>query len=288
MPAYPHIIKSTGEQEVFDPKKLEVSLMRAGASEDMIAMILQTVVAELHENMSTYDIYHRAFSLLRKNRLTKEVALKYSLRRAVAEMGPNGHPFEQFFGRLLDSQGYTTRVAIMATGWCVEHEIDVSAKKDDTHHLIECKFHNDHAIRSDLKTVLYVHARFEDIKKKELQRPEENNRFHEAWLVTNTKFTQAAVSYASCTGMRLVGWSFPHGGGIRDMMYETKIYPVTILTGLSTAQKQTLMARNIVTCDQLIGHEDILRQAGVSPKRITQVFNEITLLKNGSSQVELQ
>ncbi len=275
---YPHVIKVSGEREAFDPVKLENSLRHAGAMEDMIDTICAQVISELYEDMPTRDIYRRAFSLLRKNRATKPIALKYSLRRSVAEMGPNGHPFEQLVGEIFRRKGYDVRVALMAKGWCVEHEIDVSARKEGTHALMECKFHNNHGIRSDLKTVLYVQARFEDIEKRQLQDDSEIDRFHEAWLASNTKFTENAIMYASCVGMRLLSWSYPHGEGLRDLMNETCVYPITVLTGLTGAQKQALMARGIVTCSQLSEQPSLIREIGIQEKKWVQVQNEIKML----------
>jgi len=275
---YPFVIKASGIREPFDPTKLETSLRHAGAPEDVIVSIVDTVSAEVVENMETRDIYRRAFSLLRKNKTYKPVALKYSLRRAVAEMGPNGHPFEELVGELLRHKGYDVQVAVMVKGWCVEHEVDVSARQDGTHRLIECKFHNNHGIRSDLKTVLYVQARFEDIEKRQLQDDSERDRFHEAWLASNTKFTENAIVYAECAGMKLLSWSYPKGAGLRDLMNEVRVFPITILPGLSPSQKQALMNRGVATCTQLVRNEALARELGVMPKKWAQVKNEIALL----------
>jgi hypothetical protein len=200
------------------------------------------------------------------------------LRRAVADMGPNGHPFEELVGELLRHKGYAVTVATMAKGWCVEHEVDVSARKDGTHQLIECKFHNNHGIRSDLKTVLYVQARFEDIEKRQLQDNVEHDRFHEAWLASNTKFTENAIAYADCVGMKLLSWSYPKGAGLRDLMNELHVFPITVLPALSVAQRQALMNRGVATCTQLVKHESLALEIGVTSKKWAQVMNEIKLL----------
>ena len=278
MTIYPYIVKASGVREPFDPMKLETSLRQAGADEGTVASVVHTVSTELHENIQTRDIYRRAFSLLRKKKVTKPIALKYSLRRAVAEMGPNGHPFEQLVGEIFRRKGYETRVALMVKGWCVEHEIDVSAHKDGTHRLVECKFHNNHGIRSYLKTVFYVQARFEDIEKRQLQDDADTDRFHEAWLASNTKFTENAIAYAECVGMHLLSWSYPKGQGLRDLMHETHVYPITVLPALSTAQRQALMIRGIATCSQLIHNEPLAREVGVTQKKWARVLNEMALL----------
>jgi len=273
----PFIVKASGIREPFDPTKLETSLRHAGAPEDVIESIVTTVTAEVRDGMETRDIYRRAFSLLRKNKTHKPVALKYSLRRAIAEMGPNGHPFEELVGELLRRKEYTVRVAVTVQGWCVEHEVDVCAQKGPKHILIECKFHNNHGIRSDVKTALYVQARFEDVKKKQ-RADEASDKFHEVWLVSNTKFTETAIAYAECIGMQLLSWSYPKGAGLRDLMDEVGVYPITVLPALSVTQKRILMDNNIVTCTQLVNNELFALDIGVTPKKWKQVLNEISLL----------
>jgi len=278
--AYPSVLKANGEYEHFNPDKLRGSLSHAGVESSVVEEITQAILKELKEGVTTKEIYRSAFSMLRKKRNTKPAAIKYSLRRAIAELGPSGYPFERFFGEILKRKGYSVRVGLDVEGWCAPHEIDVSAHKDGVHHLIECKFHNNHGLRSDIKTALYVQARFEDLEKKYLQDKVESERFHEAWLVTNTKFTSAAIQYATCIGMRLIGWGYPKGGGLRELVEETSIYPVTVLPGLTRTQKQLLLEKDIVTCADLIGRRDMLSELGLSSKRIAQVQNEIRMICN--------
>ena len=47
----------------------------------------------------------------------------------------------------------------------MDHEVDVVAKKDNMVFFLECKYHNHRGTYSDIKTALYVHARFVDIEK---------------------------------------------------------------------------------------------------------------------------
>lgn len=273
---YPLIIKANGETEAFDPKKLYYSLERAGADSDSIEGIVSTVVSEITDGTPTKDIYRRAFNLLRSKR-KKPVAIRYSLRRAIAELGPSGYPFERFFGEILKRKGYDVRVGVDVQGWCAPHEVDVSARKDGTHMLVECKFHNNHALRSDLKTTLYVQARFEDLEKRYLQDKVESERFHEAWLVTNTKFTSNAISYGSCIGMRMIGWGYPKGEGLRELVEETNVYPITVLPSLSQKKVALLLQQDIVTCADLKARPSVLKEIGLSDKHITRIHNELDM-----------
>jgi hypothetical protein len=271
------IRKVNGEYEPFDPEKLRRSLREAGTDPQTCSHIVDTIIGELKDGMETKKIYRRAFGILRTKR-KKPNAIRYSLRRAIAELGPSGYPFERFFGEILRRKGYEVQVGIDVKGWCAPHEIDVSAHKGGTHYLVECKFHNNHGIRSDIKTALYVQARFEDLEKKYLQDKVDSERFHEAWLVTNTKFTSAAIQYGKCVGMHMIGWGYPKHAGLRELVEETGIYPITVLPGLSQAHKQALLGRDIITCCQLVQARTALIDLGLSKKRIAQVYNEIPMI----------
>ena len=100
-------------------------------------------------------------------------------------------------------------------GACVSHEIDVIAEKTTAALVIECKFHNQPGTKSDVKVALYVQARFEDIQKQWQKQPEPSRKFHEVWLATNTKLTSDAIQYASCVGLKAIGWDYPPNNGLQ-------------------------------------------------------------------------
>src|SRR3990167_10153418 len=116
------ITKSDGEQEPFDPTKLEHSLERAGASSTMRARILAHVMQELKPGMMTEEIYRHAFEMLRKQEETP-VAARYSMKRAVFALGPSGFPFEQFFAEFLRAEGWSAHTGVTLTGRCASHEV---------------------------------------------------------------------------------------------------------------------------------------------------------------------
>ena len=114
-------------------------------------------------------------------------------------LGPSGFPFERFLSEILKADGWHTQTGVMMTGRCVTHEVDVLAEKAGRRVGIEAKFHNDPGGHTDIKDVLYVWARYEDLKKA----PEAASRVDEGWLVTNTRFTRNAIRYASCNNLKL-------------------------------------------------------------------------------------
>jgi len=270
------IIKANGEKEIFDQVKLRDSLRRSGADEESIGAVVTKILAELRDGMSTEQIYRHAFALLKKQH--RGAAAQYSLRRAIRDLGPSGFPFEQYVGEIFRSKGYEVRVGLIIQGWCIDHEVDVSAKKNGTHILIECKFHNEEGFKTDLKVALYVKERFNDIQKKHESVKEINERFHEGWLVTNTKLTSKAIEYSKCAGLNVIGWSYPKKGNLQDLVNETKLYPITVLTTLSGADKRRLMDNNIVLFRDLFSQRKMLHGLGMDETKINRVLAEATAL----------
>ncbi|MBM3272370.1 ATPase [Candidatus Kaiserbacteria bacterium] len=262
------ITKADGEQELFDPAKLERSLEFAGASSTMRARILGHVLTELKEGMMTEEIYRRAFELLRQED-QPAVAARYSVKRAVFALGPSGFPFESFLGEVLKAHGWVVRTQVILTGRCVPHEVDVLAEKDGKRIGIEAKFHNDPGGKTDIKDALYVHARYDDLRRA----PEASSRVDEGWLITNTRFTRNAIRYARCSNLTAIAWDYPRGRGLLSMIEEARVHPLTCLTTLSEGEKRQLLERRIVLCKD-IQTPHLLQEYGVKPHRIPQVLEE--------------
>lgn len=262
------ITKADGEQEPFDPAKLEHSLARAGASTTMRARVLAHVVRELQPNITTEEIYRHAFEILRKEESTP-VAARYSIKRAVFALGPSGFPFEQFLAEVLRAHGWSARTGIALTGRCAPHEVDVYAEKNGKRVGIEAKFHNDAAGKTDIKDALYVKARFEDLRMTPLQ----SSHVDEGWLVTNTRFTRNAIRYAQCSGLTLIGWDYPHKHGLLALIEEARVHPLTCLTTLTETEKHRLLDQKIVLCKH-VQTPHLLQEYGVKPDRIPLVLEE--------------
>jgi len=262
------ITKADGEKEPFDPSKLEHSLGRAGASTTMRARILAEVIRELRPNMTTESIYRRAFQLLQKEEKLP-VAARYSMKRALFGLGPSGFPFEQFLAEVLRAHGWSVMTDQMLLGRCAPHEVDVVAEKDGRRVGIEAKFHNAPGGKTDIKDALYVHARYEDLKRA----PQESMRVDEGWLVTNTVFTRNAIRYAQCSNLTILGWDYPRSRGLIDMIEEVQVHPLTALTTLTDSEKNRFLEHKIVLCKQILT-EHMLREYGVAPARIASVMDE--------------
>lgn len=267
-----YIIKSSGERESWEPQKLERSLRAAKADEQLVQDIVAHVTRDAEDGMSTRDIYTHAFALLKRR--SRPVAAQYSLKRAITQLGPSGFPFEHFVAQILKAQGYGTRVGVMVQGSCVTHEVDVVAEKDDERILVEAKFHNSPDVKSDVKVSLYVHARFEDIKKK-LENDDGGAHYNRAWLITNTSFTSEAIKYGTCSGLALTGWNYPKGHTLQDIVQRTQTHPITCLTTLSNMNKNQLLNQGIVLCDDILSDPHILESIGMNKMRIHTTLGEI-------------
>ncbi|MEK7635418.1 MAG: ATP cone domain-containing protein [Patescibacteria group bacterium] len=271
-----YIIKATGEREEFNPQKLQDSLMRAGASEEEVNSIVEKIEKELQDGASTKDIYIHAFKLLKKE--GSQATPRYSLRRAVMELGPTGFPFEQFVAEIFRTKGFETQTDFIAQGQCAEHEVDIVAWNNDKLIMVEAKFHNELGIKSDLKVALYVNSRWEDLAESTFNFGKER-KLDEGWLITNTKFSESAVNYAKCRNMKLVGWNYPEKGNLQDLIEEANLHPITCLNSSTPSDEKLLMEAGIVLCKQARDNPDILKQAGLSPEKIAKMMTEIDLIQ---------
>lgn len=270
------IKKASGEMEPFSQTKLRRSLERVHTSTESIEKVIALVEGELKNGDKTRDIYQKAFSLLKKYECP--VASRYSLKQAIMQLGPSGHPFEKLVGEILASKGYLIEVGKIVSGFCVTHEIDVIALKDERHLMVECKFHNQPGTKTDVKVALYVEARFKDVEKAWQKNLGHTNKFHEVWLVTNTKLTSDAIKYAACSGMKTVGWNHPPKEGLEVLIDQTGLHPITCLTQLSNSQKQQLLESGIVLCKELLDNKSSLRTLGLSESKLTMVIKEMNQL----------
>lgn len=266
------IIKANGEETSYEPEKIVRSLERAGASQEIIQKVLSDTEKELFDGIHTKAMYKIVFRNLKK--LSHSTAGKYNLKNAIMEFGPTGFPFEKFIAALLEAEGYQTLTDQIVQGHCVKHEIDVIAEKDNKHFMMECKFHSTAGNICDVKHALYVHARFLDVEKNWLNKPGHAKKFHQGWLVTNTRLTGDAEKYGNCVGMGLLSWNYPQGDSLRERIDRNGLYPITCLTSLSKREKQVLLNKNIVLCHTLCEHPSELNGIGLSEIRKLKVIEE--------------
>lgn len=257
--------KASGVIENFNAMKLLDSLVRSGASREQAEEVLQQVVSRVKPYTSTKKIFRLAHKYLRQ--FNRSTVFRYSLKNALMRLGPTGYPFERYIGELLRQYGYRVRVGLIMDGKCVRHEVDVYAERDREAAFVECKFRNSSESAPDVKVAMYFHARFQDLRAS--IGPRTDKKKFMGWLVTNTRFTSDALQYGSCSGLILKSWGYPENEGLEKMIEEKKMYPVTVMSGFSSAQLRKLMEHRIILMKDLAAMvpRDIANLLSVSEKR---------------------
>jgi hypothetical protein len=173
----------------------------------------------------------------------------------------------------LKEYDYEIKVHNILRGHCVSHEIDVIATKENKSYMIECKYHNLPGIYTGIREALYTYARFLDL----CQGYEKGfcQGFEQPWLVCNTKFSEDAIQYASCRGVKLVGWSYPIDNSLEMMIEKKKLYPITMIRSLDPDSLDKLASSWFVLAIDLIRNpiEQLNRTTKISAKKL-RVFSD--------------
>lgn len=241
-----NVVKRNGDREPFSEEKVLRSMRRVGVPEELQKEALNHIKEKgVNGEMTTDEIFHHILEFLEPR--DRKSSLRFNLRQALFDLGPTGYPFEQYLTRIFKDQGYEVQTGIQMRGDCVNHEIDLLLIKDNSRQIVEAKFHNSPATKSDIQTALYTYARFLDVKDK--------NDIDNVWLITNTKLSQDAIAYTQCKGIPAIAWNYPGEGNLQDLVEKPHMYPITILNAFSEAEKKRLVEKNIVLCSDLLTKE---------------------------------
>lgn len=267
------VTKYSGEVVPFEEEKLHHSLKQVGTSEEAIQKVLKRVKEDMVDKQSTAKIYREAFSMLKQ--LSKASAARFNLKRSIHDLGPSGFPFEKYVAGLFQDQGYKVETNLILKGKCVKHEIDVLAQKKDASLFIECKFHNRQGIKSDVKIAMYYKARVDDLRSGLASSHAFKAKDIKGYLVTNTRFSEDAISYSKCENLRLMSWNYPVHGSLKDRIELSGLYPLTCLTSLKKKEKNRLLEEGIVMAKELVAKPHLLKQFRMSPYRLKTIEGEI-------------
>ena len=267
-----NIVKHSGDIVEFDVEKLVNSLRRSQANETLIQQIVEQVKAVLYDGITTKQIYKMAFKILKGK--SSVSASRYKLKKALMELGPTGFPFEKFVGKLMEHEGFATKVGVIVQGNCVQHEIDVIAQKGNNHYMIECKYHSDQGRFCNVKIPLYIHSRFLDVEKQWERQKGHENKLHKGGVYTNTRFTTDAIQYGKCVGLLMTSWDYPYGNGLKDRIDKSGLHPLTALTTLTKNEKAKLLDKGIVLCKELHENPIILDQINIPKARQKNILDD--------------
>lgn len=273
-----YIRKASGQLVLFDREKLISSLLHSGANDEVAETITKTIELDLEQGMRTTKIYERAFKLLKMQ--NRPAASTYRLKRAVMELGPSGFPFEFLVAAIFQQKGYEVQTGVILQGKCVSHEVDVLAQNEKEVRFIECKFHNQPGVKSDVKAALYVHSRILDLKEQWVKDYPEDKRFIGGGLITNTKLTEDALSYSRCSGMLGLSWDSPINNSLLDKLREFQLLPITLLSSLSKREKQAILSDGLVLCRDISSKKEIFLKHGFEENHIQRINNEAQRLIN--------
>ena len=267
-----NIVKHSGDTVPFDVVKLINSLRNSQTNEELIQQIVDQVENQIYEGITTKQIYKMAFKMLKgKSRVS---ASKYKLKKALMELGPTGFPFEKLVGKIMDQEGFETKIGVIVQGNCVQHEVDVIALKDNNHYMIECKYHSHQGRFCNVKIPLYIHSRFLDVEKRWKRQKGHEAKLHKGGIYTNTRFTTDAIQYGKCVGLLLTSWDYPMGNSLKDRIDKSGLHPLTALTTITKTEKTKLLEKGIVLCKELHENPALLEQIGTPKSRQKNILED--------------
>jgi|SRR3989344_454377 len=271
------IIKSTGEKEVFNKNKLCNSIKKTGAPKKIVETVCLLVEKKIVPGMTTNQIFRTALSYLIKEDIGS--AAVYKLKRGVAELGPAGFIFEQYLETFLQAYGYQTKRDVIVKGQCISHEIDILARKQNNHYLVEAKYHNNPGIKTHVDVIMYSSARLIDITEWQEKREKQKNN-HLAWIITNTKFTSSAIKYGKCKGIKLTGWSYPENESLEILLLRKKLFPITVLPSITRFAREQFASKKMILAQDLLPYsvEDLSKEFELSLTTAQKILKEVNEL----------
>ncbi len=265
------VIKGNGETTFFDINKLKQALQNAGAKSSEQERIAKLVEGKIYNGITTKKIYQIAFDLLKRE--SYKIAGRYRLKNAIMELGPTGFPFEIFVGKIFETMGYEVETGVFVQGKCIQHEVDVVARKPGEMIMIECKFHTDNRTKSSVQVPLYIQSRYLDVKAAWETKYGKDIKYR-GGVVTNTRFSEDAENYGKCAGLLVISWDYPSEFSLKNMIDKSGLHPITSLLSLTKKEKQYLIEKGIVLCSQLNENKHVLQELRKTEFQIKKVISE--------------
>lgn len=272
------VAKSNGELVEYNPRALRISLSKSGASKDEVDEVFELLLNDIYDGMPTTDLFALAFEYLKKYR--NSYAARYSLKRALSNLGPDGYYFEKYIRRLMESVGYNAINGEIIQGNAVTHEIDVVAQKEDILYFIECKFRNDIEAKISVTTPMYFMSRMIDIRDKEYTYFDKTLKPTKGFLVTNAYLTTDSVDWATYYNIGLISWNYPETMSLKYLIDSLAIYPVTCLTTIIKDQHKILLDADCLLVKDILEQEEHLKSLNLSEETLNLLKEEAQELLN--------
>ena len=110
--------------------------------------------------------------------------------------------------------------------------------------------------------------------------PNHEHKLHKGWVVTNTRFTEDALQYGTCVGLKLLSWDYPKNEGLKDLISSINLHPITCLSSLHKKEKQALLNQDIVFCKQLCENKEVLNRLKMDQRQQKRVLKEVNDICN--------
>ena len=263
-----YVTKADGSKQPFDKQKIINTCLRLQATLEQAQSIADRIEAKAYDGIPTRKILKMIFRYMEKYR--PAIGHQIDLKQAIA-MLRSKPDFEIFIAKLFEAMGYEVETNLIIQGKCIEHEIDVVARKENEVILIEVKHHVNHHTYSGLDVFLQLNSTLEDLKEG-YEDGKNNFKFTRAILICNTKVSEHAKRYALCRGLEFIAWKFPPEKGLERLIEEYKFYPISFLKEIERDEAYKLADIGIVTVKQLLEDvEKISRRSGISKNRILEL-----------------
>jgi hypothetical protein len=274
------VIKADGTKQLFEKEKIVRTCLRMGASQEVAEAVAEKIERKAHEGIKSKQILNMIFRHLA--RYHEEVRSHIDLRRALGLMRPKPD-FEQFVQILLREHGYEVTPNLIVRGKCVEHEIDVIAKKDGKTYAVEVKHHFNHHSLTGLDVSRIARAIFEDVTEG-FELGLNSTNLDKAVVICNTKYSDHAKRYGECRGIEQIGWNYPAQHGLEQMIEEKKLYPITYLKSLDANLGRKLAGEGIILLKQLITYEPeaLSRRLRTSKGRVDALIEKAKVIVSWS------
>lgn len=269
------IRKADGSVVPLDMRKLARSVRRVGASNSVVRDVARDVAPEIRSGMTTAQIHALVFRALRRRR-EHLTCTHYSLKEAMRRLGPAGYDFERYVAAVLRAHGYEAHLPALLPGMAVQQEVDVIARSGATTAMVEAKYRNHAGVYVHLKDVMATWARLQDLQAS-FRAGKHATRFTAAWIICNTKVTTDGVAFGEYNGMRIIGWEYPTGAGLEQMVITKHVYPVTVLRSLSLHERSVLAAAGLIVYHDIAGltARALVQRTGIPQARAEQVLREV-------------
>lgn len=266
------VTKYNGELVDYNPKALKISLTKSGASSHEVEEVFEMMSKDFYDGITTKKLYDLAFENLKKYR--NSYAARYSLKKALRDLGPEGYYFEKYITRLMESTGFQATHSETVQGNAVTHEIDVVANKEDRLYFCECKFRNDVDAKISVTMPMYFMSRMIDVRDRTYSYFGKELKPTKGFLVTNAYLTTDSIDWAEYYKIGMISWNYPEKMSLKYLIDSLAIYPITCITTLTKEQHKVLMDAGCLLVKDIIAKEDYLKSLQLENSLVDELIEE--------------